>query len=1353
MAVAEPAEAELVEATAPHCGRFNGNWYKGIVMDQRNRGRLCLMIGGLLLALLMLRPLALQAQGSCTRPLDVMILLDISSSMSEQLALSQEQIDRLIQQIQSDIPDSRFGFATFSDYPSPTYPDDSPWQLYQALTNDAQQVRQSIAMVTLQSGGDDPESYVRALYEVQDPATIGWRDTASRLVILIGDAPTHDPDPGRDGRFGTSDDLQLSQVLSQLRAQGIYIYAIDYQKGQTDFAEMARVTGGAVFSGGNVRDLLDQIQRAVEIGCATAVPVVPASDPTSTAPLPPPTSDGAEFPFWLCLPLLLIPLLLLALLFWSRQRNRAAIERGMPPATPQAPPQSTPSLPPSAPSHAALTAGSPHRAAIQPALVVGLGLPGRWSLTYLKEALADRHEIALLALDQRPDPADPAPPVALRTPDVERGSRAVALAEADAELFWLQDRATQMADHLRRNPQQFPRLAGWLAALDELDPQAQARLCLLDALRDLVAPLGRQIEDLGKRGGRDVYLVADMGDALGAAGILDLAFTLRQVAQLGEVPITLHALLMTPLPDRQAIAPSAVHTLWRSLDRHQLVFGRNPADPPPFDRDLLGITASVANTDTRLFDTCALLSADRDVASLVSVAPEHGLYPMIADAIMAELAQPASADLEAHRANVAGRVSAAQQRLQRAFYRSLGSFTYNLAPTALLQQASDNLLLAAIAQLTSPAAPLRIDPLLSELSQQHGYRLYTANPNQAWDQSSILGLLANAGEYNLLQQYASDMLPRQFRYERLKTHAQTDPDRLYRDLHERWFGADDQSGMLGEMLRLRADDAVTRFQDSLRAALAQMLNDRSATHSLSQVLTLTTELGQRAEALAQSLLRYAQQLAEQRNPSAVRNARLQLDQAPNWWRKLLGHVTSPAQDSALDDLQRDQCDLLTQLAAQAAASAATRIAALVSNAHTALHQIQTDLHAVAQAAQARTELATQRRRDQVLLGRVRHEWGLPHTDLIALRDYLDPERPLPQDEKRRRFVLALRQYLDGQHITDLAQHHTTGPADLLQRIHWTWQPATLDPVPQPVLINGDTAINLRDPAAWQQVATLLNAWIWDLRLADLLVEEFDQPLTLANQLEREQLAPAISYRPTQDDLHERFAFVIVAPSQTHAQWYEQVVAAQQRADIAHSYHHLLTGSDPYALRTLALAELIAPLQRGAMPSFDWLADATQRDRAGRTRAALTLNEALATHFEGRPGFTEPMHPVLVAALNNRERVTLFARALLCGVIGPDPSRGGLHIMLLPPLRASLAGDTNPHPDLWIEALRCFTLLDSALIDKVAERVEQLMPGIAPRQYDAWLTQPPIATLSIARSQPARELATLIQSILDPHFDA
>ena len=62
-----------------------------------------------------------------------------------------------------------------------------------------------------------------------------WREDSKKVVILIGDAPTHDlsfagynsgADPGPDGIVGTSDDLVFSDVVQEVRNQDIIVLAL-----------------------------------------------------------------------------------------------------------------------------------------------------------------------------------------------------------------------------------------------------------------------------------------------------------------------------------------------------------------------------------------------------------------------------------------------------------------------------------------------------------------------------------------------------------------------------------------------------------------------------------------------------------------------------------------------------------------------------------------------------------------------------------------------------------------------------------------------------------------------------------------------------------------------------------------------------------------------------------------------------------------------------------------------------------------------------------------------------------------------------------------------------------------------
>lgn len=200
-------------------------------------------------------------------PLDVLIVMDVSGSMGDAITAAQAESAEIVRRVRAESPDARIGFATYSDYPSAGDADDRAWTLVQPLTNDSDAVRASVAAVTLQFGGDNPESVLRALTAAVSDSGVGWRTGTNRVIVLVGDAPAKDPDPGPDEAFGTADDITTAAAINAVNAASARVYGVEYSSGI--FGGIARATGGAVVAGGGSTSLTDQILALVQSACVS----------------------------------------------------------------------------------------------------------------------------------------------------------------------------------------------------------------------------------------------------------------------------------------------------------------------------------------------------------------------------------------------------------------------------------------------------------------------------------------------------------------------------------------------------------------------------------------------------------------------------------------------------------------------------------------------------------------------------------------------------------------------------------------------------------------------------------------------------------------------------------------------------------------------------------------------------------------------------------------------------------------------------------------------------------------------------------------------------------------------------
>jgi hypothetical protein len=165
-------------------------------------------------------------------PIDIVFLLDATGSMRNIIETMRGNAITIVQQMRQANPNTAFGVASFGDYGST----DPVWTLDQDITQDTTRVVAALQNIRMVDGGDLPEAYSSALYEM---LFLSWRPSAQRYVVLFGDAPAHDPDfygknlgidPGSDGIPGTVDDLRFRDVVHQLATSKITVIGV-YDRG------------------------------------------------------------------------------------------------------------------------------------------------------------------------------------------------------------------------------------------------------------------------------------------------------------------------------------------------------------------------------------------------------------------------------------------------------------------------------------------------------------------------------------------------------------------------------------------------------------------------------------------------------------------------------------------------------------------------------------------------------------------------------------------------------------------------------------------------------------------------------------------------------------------------------------------------------------------------------------------------------------------------------------------------------------------------------------------------------------------------------------------------------------------
>ncbi|MGD1995601.1 MAG: vWA domain-containing protein, partial [Anaerolineae bacterium] len=214
---------------------------------------------------------------------DVVFLIDASGSMDDEIDEVQNQSLEIMDMLRELVSDSAFGAASFVDYNGfvdsqygETYgsEDDYPYRLGQDITEDTGDLQDALNGIALEYGNDSPESYSRALWEMQ---FLNWREDSKRIVILFGDAYPHDRtffgedfgvDPGPDETEGTEDDLVFAEVVQDLIDARISVVGVnsgyDSDNAVAFFQHVAEQTGGLYFPLYNADEIPDAVAQSVE---------------------------------------------------------------------------------------------------------------------------------------------------------------------------------------------------------------------------------------------------------------------------------------------------------------------------------------------------------------------------------------------------------------------------------------------------------------------------------------------------------------------------------------------------------------------------------------------------------------------------------------------------------------------------------------------------------------------------------------------------------------------------------------------------------------------------------------------------------------------------------------------------------------------------------------------------------------------------------------------------------------------------------------------------------------------------------------------------------------------------------
>ena len=238
---------------------------------------------------------------------DVVLLVDVTGSMGDVVGQLRLGLSRdLIPALRDAIPDLHLSVASFADFPVSPYGGghDRVFRVLAPSSADPEEARRGVAELTLQNGGDGPEAWVEALYQVATGAGRGRyvprvdcpplrfgamcaSQGRAPVVLLFTDALSHAAPPAAESydphRLGLTP-AAYDETVGALRAVGAHVLGLYPGPGvrveaRAALAAIARDTGSL---GGDGEPLVfdlgvhgDHLDEAVVRAVATWVDEAP----------------------------------------------------------------------------------------------------------------------------------------------------------------------------------------------------------------------------------------------------------------------------------------------------------------------------------------------------------------------------------------------------------------------------------------------------------------------------------------------------------------------------------------------------------------------------------------------------------------------------------------------------------------------------------------------------------------------------------------------------------------------------------------------------------------------------------------------------------------------------------------------------------------------------------------------------------------------------------------------------------------------------------------------------------------------------------------------------------------------
>lgn len=180
--------------------------------------------------------------------LDLAFAMDCTGSMGSYIQEAKDNIEKIVNDVvESEKCDVRLALIEYRDHP----PEDSSFVTKKHdFTHSAATMKSWLEECNAEGGGDTPEAVADALNDVLQ---LSWREEATKMCVLITDAPPHGISPGGDSfPEGCPLELDPKEITKQMVSKGVCLYVVGCEPSICDFKDfylaLAHIAGGQYVS-------------------------------------------------------------------------------------------------------------------------------------------------------------------------------------------------------------------------------------------------------------------------------------------------------------------------------------------------------------------------------------------------------------------------------------------------------------------------------------------------------------------------------------------------------------------------------------------------------------------------------------------------------------------------------------------------------------------------------------------------------------------------------------------------------------------------------------------------------------------------------------------------------------------------------------------------------------------------------------------------------------------------------------------------------------------------------------------------------------------------------------------------